>query len=100
MESLELFGREVLPEFKDRDEKLRAAKASRLERYVDAALERREAALSDLPKLPEGYVMDAMIKAVVKQVGGEETLEKIASRTAVGEKISDVIGEEVTEEIS
>jgi alkanesulfonate monooxygenase SsuD/methylene tetrahydromethanopterin reductase-like flavin-dependent oxidoreductase (luciferase family) len=100
MESLELFGREVLPEFKDRDEKLRAAKATRLERYVDAALERREASSSDLPKLPEGYVMDAMIKAVVKQVGGEEALEKIASRTAVGEKISDVIGDDVAEEIA
>lgn len=86
MESLELFGREVLPEFKDRDEKQRAAKAQEMERAVDAAMSRK---VDNAPPLPEGYVMDAMAKAVVKQFGGEEMLEKVADGTARGESLSD-----------
>jgi len=86
MESLELFGREVLPEFKDRDEKQRAAKAQEMERAVDAAMSRK---VDNAPSLPEGYVMDAMAKAVVKQFGGEEMLEKVADGTARGESLSD-----------
>ena len=86
MESLELFGSEVLPEFKDRDEKQRAAKAQEMERAVDAAMSRK---VDNAPPLPEGYVMDAMAKAVVKQFGGEEMLEKVADGTARGESLSD-----------
>jgi hypothetical protein len=89
MESLELFGREVLPEFKERDEKQRREKAARLERYVDAALERRE---HNTPEMPAGYAMDAMAKAVVKQMGGEEMLESVAAKTAIGESFSDALG--------
>ncbi|MEE2675311.1 MAG: LLM class flavin-dependent oxidoreductase [Myxococcota bacterium] len=92
MESLELFGTEVLPEFKDRDEKQRAQKAVELERSVDAAMSRK---VDDVPPMPEGYVMDAMAKAVVKQFGGEEMLEKVADGTARGEGLADQLpGEE------
>jgi alkanesulfonate monooxygenase SsuD/methylene tetrahydromethanopterin reductase-like flavin-dependent oxidoreductase (luciferase family) len=44
MESIELFGREVLPEFAERDDDARAAKAARLEPVVAAALDRKRAA--------------------------------------------------------
>ena len=89
MESLELFDREVLPEFKDRDQKQRSAKAERLARHVDAALERRQ---NQAPGMPPGYAMDAMAKAIVKQLGGEQVLEEIASKTAMGESLTDAIG--------
>jgi alkanesulfonate monooxygenase SsuD/methylene tetrahydromethanopterin reductase-like flavin-dependent oxidoreductase (luciferase family) len=51
MESLELFGREVLPEFVDRDERLQREKVKRLEPVVDAALARKPA--SDHPPLAD-----------------------------------------------
>jgi hypothetical protein len=86
MESLEIFGTQVLPEFKDRDEKQRAEKAVELERAVDAAMSRK---VDKAPPMPEGYVMDAMAKAVVKQFGGEDMLEKVAEGTARGESLSD-----------
>ena len=86
MESLEIFGTQVLPEFKDRDEKQRTEKALELERAVDAAMSRK---VDNAPPMPEGYVMDAMAKAVVKQFGGEDMLEKVAEGTARGESLSD-----------
>jgi alkanesulfonate monooxygenase SsuD/methylene tetrahydromethanopterin reductase-like flavin-dependent oxidoreductase (luciferase family) len=81
MESIELFGRELLPEFKERDEKQRAEKQQRLEPLVDAALERK---LRDAPPMPEGYNVPAVAKALFKASGGEELLEEIASETALG----------------
>ena len=49
MESLELFGKEVLPAFLDRDEKLQQDKARRLEPVIEAAMARKPA--SDHPPL-------------------------------------------------
>ena len=49
MESLELFGKEVLPAFLDRDEKLQHDKARRLEPVIEAAMARKPA--SDHPPL-------------------------------------------------
>src|SRR5881227_2460060 len=43
MESLELFGREVLPEFAERDEKLEHDKQQRLAPVIDAVMERKPA---------------------------------------------------------
>ena len=43
MESLELFGREVLPEFMERDEKLDRDKAQRLAPVIDAVMARKPA---------------------------------------------------------
>jgi alkanesulfonate monooxygenase SsuD/methylene tetrahydromethanopterin reductase-like flavin-dependent oxidoreductase (luciferase family) len=54
MESLELFGTAVLPEFIERDERLQRQKAERLAPVVDAALARKPA--SDHPPLADaGY---------------------------------------------
>ena len=97
MESLELFGREVLPEFKDRDEKLRAEKARKLEPAIEAAMARR---VDDAPEMPEDYVMDAMAKAAVKQYGGEELLEKVAAGSAIGGNLQESLGDSVREKIS
>ena len=46
MESLELFGREVLPEFKDRDEKASRDKAQRLEPVIEQVMARKPASRS------------------------------------------------------
>ena len=96
MESLELFGREVLPEFKDRDEKLRAQKAVRLEPVIERALERR---VDNAPPMPEGYVMDALAKAMVKQMGGEKLLDKVAGSMAVGDDLEESMREQMRKEI-
>ena len=50
MEALELFGREVLPEFKERDEKLTRDKEQRLAPVVDTVMARKPA--EDHPPLP------------------------------------------------
>jgi hypothetical protein len=48
MESLELFGHEVLPEFAERDEAAAAAKAARLEAVITAGLARKDSRTRDL----------------------------------------------------
>jgi hypothetical protein len=64
MESLELFGRDVLPEFIDRDERLQEEKARRLEPVVAAALARKPA--SDHPPLADtAYEFPAMPRAPI-----------------------------------
>ena len=91
MESLELFGKEILPEFKDRDEANRAQKFAELEPAIEAAMARR---VDDAPPLPEGYVMTPLARDFVKQVGGgEQVLEDVARRTAVGEGLASIEGE-------
>ena len=91
MESLELFGKEILPEFKERDEALRARKFAELEPAIEAAMARR---VDDAPPLPEGYVMTPLARDFVKQVGGgEEILEDVARRTAVGEGLQAIEGQ-------
>jgi alkanesulfonate monooxygenase SsuD/methylene tetrahydromethanopterin reductase-like flavin-dependent oxidoreductase (luciferase family) len=81
MEAIELFGREILPEFKERDDKQRREKATRLAPLVDAALARKE---RKAPVMPEGYHVPAVMKQLVKAAGGDELLEKIAQESAVG----------------
>ncbi|MCX7619583.1 MAG: LLM class flavin-dependent oxidoreductase [Acidimicrobiales bacterium] len=86
MESLELFAAEVLPEFKERDEKLRTAKAERFAPIIEAALARRS---DDAPPMPEGYTMKAIPKAMVDAAGNEEIknwMDKLADRQATGER--------------
>ncbi|MCY3640445.1 MAG: hypothetical protein OXH37_05465, partial [Gammaproteobacteria bacterium] len=91
MESLELFGKEILPEFKERDEAHRARKFAELEPAIEAAMARR---VDDAPPLPEGYVMTPLARDFVKQVGGgEQILADVARRTAVGEGLSSIEGE-------
>ena len=81
MEALELFGREVLPEFQERDAAQRAAKAERLRPVVEAALARRE---SRAPSLPAGFHVPAIAKALYEKVGGSELLKKIEEDSALG----------------
>src|SRR6185369_3998592 len=62
MESLELFGREVLPEFRERDARAEREKARRLAPVVDAVLARKPA--SDHPPLPTpDYAFPAIPRA-------------------------------------
>ena len=82
MESIERFGREVLPEFKDRDEKHREKKRVRLEPAIEAAFARK---VDDAPRMPDDYVMKALPKDMIRRVAGDEILEKIAADSAVGE---------------
>jgi alkanesulfonate monooxygenase SsuD/methylene tetrahydromethanopterin reductase-like flavin-dependent oxidoreductase (luciferase family) len=82
MESIELFGREILPEFKDRDEKQRALKAARLEPLVNAALERKE---RTAPSMPEGYSVPPVAREFFRDAGGDALLERIATDSAVGD---------------
>ena len=82
MESLELFGRDILPEFKDRDERARAAKFHELEPAIESAMQRR---VEDSPEMPADYVMTPLAREALKQISGEEILETVATRTAAGE---------------
>jgi alkanesulfonate monooxygenase SsuD/methylene tetrahydromethanopterin reductase-like flavin-dependent oxidoreductase (luciferase family) len=87
-ESIELFGREVLPEFKDRDEAHVKAKADRLAPAIEAAMERK-ADQPPPPPLPDGYSFPAMPRAWVDASGSEEAkrwLEKFADARAKGER--------------
>jgi alkanesulfonate monooxygenase SsuD/methylene tetrahydromethanopterin reductase-like flavin-dependent oxidoreductase (luciferase family) len=83
-EALELFGRELLPEFQERDEKQRAAKARRLAPALEAAMARRAQAP---PRAIDDYVIEPLARQFIKKVAGEEVLERIARGTAVGESL-------------
>ncbi len=84
MESLELFGSEVLPEFLDRDEVAAKAKAARLEPIVEQALARR---IRDEPVMDPGYTIQAIPKQMVEAVDSQparEWLESLADKQAAG----------------
>jgi alkanesulfonate monooxygenase SsuD/methylene tetrahydromethanopterin reductase-like flavin-dependent oxidoreductase (luciferase family) len=85
MESLELFGREILPEFAERDPDLRAEKERRLAPAIEAAMARRK---DTAPPLPDDYVMDALPKQLIRAVGGDELLQEIAAGSSVGDTSS------------
>jgi hypothetical protein len=85
-ESLELFGREVLPAFKERDEGQVRAKAARLAPAVDAAQARR-AHEPPPPALPAGYSFPAMPRRWADETGSDEIrawLEHFADNRAKG----------------
>jgi alkanesulfonate monooxygenase SsuD/methylene tetrahydromethanopterin reductase-like flavin-dependent oxidoreductase (luciferase family) len=86
MESLELFGEKVLPEFKERDEKYQEQKKKKLEPIIEKALARKPE--DDHPPLPkEDYSFPAIPRAMLERSGSDaffEFLEKIAERTATG----------------
>ncbi|HYF47020.1 MAG TPA: LLM class flavin-dependent oxidoreductase, partial [Acidimicrobiales bacterium] len=86
MSSLELFGREVLPEFKERDEQAGRDKEARLEPIIEEVMGRRE---DDTPPMPEGYTMRALPKQMVENAGfedGRKMLEQVAEKTAAGDR--------------
>jgi len=90
MDSLELFGREVLPEFKERDERLVAEKAKRLEPVIDQVMARK---VDDTPAMPDDYVMRAIPKQMIAAAGNkeaEEFLERFADARAAGDRDADL----------
>jgi alkanesulfonate monooxygenase SsuD/methylene tetrahydromethanopterin reductase-like flavin-dependent oxidoreductase (luciferase family) len=85
-ESLELFGQQVLPAFRERDEALVKAKAERLAPAVDAAMKRKESAPSP-PVLPEGYKFPALPRRWADASGSDEMkawLDRFADARATG----------------
>jgi alkanesulfonate monooxygenase SsuD/methylene tetrahydromethanopterin reductase-like flavin-dependent oxidoreductase (luciferase family) len=85
MESLELFGTEVMPEFAERDEALRAKKAKEMEPIVEAAMARK---VDDAPTMPDDYVMRAIPKQMVEMAendDGRKWMEDLADKQAAGE---------------
>ena len=86
MEALELFGREVLPEFMERDDKLQRDKAQRLAPTIDAVLARKPEA--DHPPLPtDDYAFPAIPRAMADRAGNDDfqkMLDDFAEQSAVG----------------
>ena len=85
-ESIELFGREILPEFKEREEQGAAAKAKKLEPVIEQAMARKA---DDFPELPDGYSFPAIPRAFVDATGDAEArkmLEQFAEDRAAGKR--------------
>ena len=68
-ESLELFGREVLPAFKDRDEAQVRAKTARLGPIVEAAMDRRAKRVPAASTLPAGLLLPGDAPALGRRDG-------------------------------
>ncbi|HKY15302.1 MAG TPA: hypothetical protein VJM33_10295, partial [Microthrixaceae bacterium] len=89
MESLEMFGTQILPEFAERDDAQVAAREQRFAPLIEAAFARkRELGLDDVPTMPDDYEMKAIPKAMIDMAendAGKELLERIADEGAVGE---------------
>jgi alkanesulfonate monooxygenase SsuD/methylene tetrahydromethanopterin reductase-like flavin-dependent oxidoreductase (luciferase family) len=87
MESLELFGREVLPEFKDRQERREREKASRLAPIIETVMARKPA--TDHPPLPTpDYSFPAIPRGDADRSGSDafhQFLDTIAEDSAVGD---------------
>jgi len=84
MESIERFGKEVLPEFAERDEAAVAAKARRLEPVVEQALARRP---EPPTAMPDDYIIRAIPKQMVEAAQSEparQWLEELADKQAAG----------------
>jgi alkanesulfonate monooxygenase SsuD/methylene tetrahydromethanopterin reductase-like flavin-dependent oxidoreductase (luciferase family) len=87
MESIEIFGTEILPEFIERDEAQVAAKARRLAPAIDAAMARKAAAYE--AKDIGDYSFPALPKQWAKATGSTEleaTLEQWADDRAAGKR--------------
>jgi hypothetical protein len=87
MESLELFGREVLPEFMEREDQAAGEKAKRMEPVVEAVMARRT---DDTPPLPrDDYAFPAMPRAWADRTQSpelKEMLEQFAHDRATGKR--------------
>jgi alkanesulfonate monooxygenase SsuD/methylene tetrahydromethanopterin reductase-like flavin-dependent oxidoreductase (luciferase family) len=86
MEALELFGREVLPEFKDRADDAVRAKEVRLAPVIDDVLARKPE--SDHPPLPSAdYAFPAIPRAMADRFGNDDfhqMLDQFAEQSALG----------------
>jgi len=95
MESLELFGREVLPEFAERDAAAEPARAARQERMTELLLARKPA--DDHPPLPSpDYAFPAIPRAIAERSGSDDFhafLDRFADQAAAGSsELRDLIG--------
>jgi alkanesulfonate monooxygenase SsuD/methylene tetrahydromethanopterin reductase-like flavin-dependent oxidoreductase (luciferase family) len=86
MESLELFGKEVLPEFKERQDAADREKARRMAPILDTVMARKPA--GDHPPLPaDGFSIPALPRAAAQRAGDDEflaRLERAAATRAAG----------------
>jgi alkanesulfonate monooxygenase SsuD/methylene tetrahydromethanopterin reductase-like flavin-dependent oxidoreductase (luciferase family) len=86
MESLALFGREVLPEFAERDERREKEKDARLAPIIERVMARKPS--EDHPALPSpDYSFPALPRAAADRAGADEFLaaiEELANQRAVG----------------
>lgn len=89
MESLELFGREVLPEFIERDEQQQREKAARLEPVIAQVMARKPS--SDHPPLDQDYEIPAYPRLDADKQGSgkfHNWLDDYERRIAAGEDVS------------
>jgi alkanesulfonate monooxygenase SsuD/methylene tetrahydromethanopterin reductase-like flavin-dependent oxidoreductase (luciferase family) len=89
MESLELFGREVLPEFAEREERAGREKEQRLRPIIDGVLARKPP--TDHPRLDRAYEIVAIPRSDADQTDSEKFhawLDDYAKKVAAGEDIS------------
>ena len=88
MESLELFGREVLPEFMERDDAADARQGrARSSRSIEQVMARKPA--EDHPPLPSpDYAFPAIPRAIADRSGSDDfhkLLDQLAEDSAVGD---------------
>jgi hypothetical protein len=84
MESIELFGTQVLPEFIERDEEASRAKAAKWAPVIEQAMARRD---RQDPVMPADYVMRAIPKQMVEALDSQpatQWLESLADKQAAG----------------
>jgi hypothetical protein len=89
MESLELFGQEILPEFAERDEQHRRDKAARLEPVIEKVMTRKPE--SDHPPLVPGFEVPAIPRAEADRTEAtqfHEWLDDFEKQLAAGEDVS------------
>jgi hypothetical protein len=89
METLELFGREVLPEFVERDARAQHEKAKRLAPVIATVLARKPA--SDHPPLDPDYEIPAYPRLDADKQASDKFhrwLDDYADRVAAGEDVS------------
>jgi alkanesulfonate monooxygenase SsuD/methylene tetrahydromethanopterin reductase-like flavin-dependent oxidoreductase (luciferase family) len=89
MESMELFGREILPEFAEREERAAREKEQRLAPVIDAVLARKPE--SDHPPLEPGYEISAIPRSDADQSESQKFhawLDDYAAKIAAGEDVS------------
>lgn len=88
MESLELFGKEVLPEFMERDEKTERDKQKKMAPVIDKVMQRKPA--QDHPPLPTpDYGFPAIPRAMAERSGNDDFhafLEQVANSRAAGDR--------------
>ena len=94
MSSIELFGTEVLPEFRERDPGIVAAKRDRLGPVIERAMGRR---VDTAPPLPDDFSIPAIPKRMIDLADNEQGrrfLETVADEQAVGRNDStrDLLG--------